>query len=377
MPSKTNFLRFPKPRKSLPPIPFLDLGVAHAPLRKAFLAKLGDLIDRNEFILGPEVDAFEKEFAAYCGAAHGIGVSNGYDALRLTLEAMGIGPGDEVIVPDFTFAASAFAISHAGARPRFVDVEAETFCLDPSKIEAAITPATKAIMPVHLFGHPADLDPIVAIARKHNLKVIEDAAQAHGATYRGRRVGAQADAGCFSFYPSKNLGALGDAGMVVTNDASLTDRIRTLRNCGSRVRYQHDFVGYNNRLDSFQAALLRIKLKGLDKANRLRQKVAAVYGRYLAYQAMQSKDWAKPVYHLYVIRSESRDKLRDRLTAAAIGCGVYYPVPLHLQPCYKSFGGKAGDFPVSERLAREVIALPMFPELKPAQIRRICGVVLS
>ncbi len=374
---KARVLEFPKPRKAPPPIPFLDLTPHHRPLKAAFLKKLGDLIDRNEFILGAEVDAFEKEFAAYCGAANGIGVSNGYDALRLTLEAMGIGPGDDVLIPAFTFAATAFAVSHSGAAPRLVDVDPETFTIDPAKIEAAITPRTRAIMPVHLFGHPADMDPVNEIAGKHGLKVIEDAAQAHGARYKGKRVGGLANAGCFSFYPSKNLGGLGDAGMVVTNDPAITDRIRVLRNCGSKVRYVHDFVGYNNRLDSFQAALLRIKLKGLDKANGKRRKIAGIYDRLLAYQAPKVRDWAEPVHHLYVIRTESRDKLKERLTAANIGCGVYYPIPLHLQPCYRGLGYSEGQFPVSERLAREVLALPMFPELTPAQAKRVAGVVLS
>jgi dTDP-4-amino-4,6-dideoxygalactose transaminase len=377
MASKSRELKFPPIRKPLPPIPFIDLGAHHQPFKKAFLKKVAELIDRSEFILGAEVDAFEKEFAVYCGGSIGVGVSNGYDAIRLTLEAMGIGAGDEVVIPAFTFAATAFGVSHAGATPRFVDVDPETYTMDPGKLASAITPRTKAVMPVHLFGHPADLDPILAIARKRGLKVIEDAAQAHGATYRGKRVGALADAGCFSFYPSKNLGALGDAGMVVTSDGSLAERIRLLRNCGSKVRYVHDAVGYNNRLDNLQAAFLRVKLKGLDRANDRRRKAAKEYGRYLDEMAPVVRDWAGHVYHLYVIRSDQRDGIKERLAKSGIPTGVYYPIPLHLQPCYRGLGGKEGDFPVSEKVAREVLALPMYPELTPVLVRRIAGSVLA
>jgi dTDP-4-amino-4,6-dideoxygalactose transaminase len=364
-------------RKAPGSLPFIDLGAHHRPLKKALLKKLADLVDRSEFVLGEEVEAFEREFAAYCGGRHGVGVSNGYDALRLILEGMGIGAGDEVIVPAFTFAASAFAVSHAGATPRFGDIDLETYTLDPSKLAQAVTPRTRAIMPVHLFGHPADLDPILDFARARNLRVIEDAAQAHGARYKGRRVGALADAGGFSFYPSKNLGALGDAGLVVTSDDALADRIRLLRNCGSRTRYVHEAVGYNNRLDNLQAAFLRLKLKGLEKANRLRRKAAAHYGRYLRYLAPDVRDWAEPVYHLYVVRVENRDAVRERLGKAGIPTGVYYPVPLHLQPCYRSLGYREGDFPVAERAAREVLALPMYPELPPKVIERTAQVVLA
>lgn len=352
-------------------MPFVDLAKHHRPLRKAFLRKAAELYDSAQFILGEEVAAFEREFAAFVGAGHAVGVSNGYDALRLILEGLGVGAGDEVVVPAFTFAATAFAVSHAGATPRFADVDRETYTLDPARFEAAITPRTKAVIPVHLYGHPADMDPILEIARARGLKVVEDAAQAHGATYRGRRAGSLGDAAAWSFYPSKNLGAIGDGGAVTTSDAALADRVRVLRNCGSRGRYVHDAVGYNNRLDNLQAAFLRLKLKVLEKANARRRRAAAAYGKALGKRAPVVRPWAGAVWHQYVVRLPERDAVQKRLDGAGIPSVVYYPVPLHLQPCYRDLGGREGDHPESERAAREVLALPMHPELTSADIRRV------
>jgi len=363
-------------RKQAAALPFIDLTAHHKPLRKAMLRKFGEILDSSQFILGPEVEAFERELAAYCGSTIGIGVSNGYDALRLALEAYGIGAGDEVILPTFTFAATAFAVTHAGATPKFVDIEPSTYGIDVKALAQAIGPRTKAVIPVHLFGHPADMDGLLAVARDRGLKVLEDAAQAHGARLGKRRVGSMGDVGCFSFYPSKNLGALGDGGALVTNDAALAAIIRKLRNCGQADRYTHEFVGYNNRLDNIQAALLRLKLKRLDVSNGKRQAIARLYGKLLkGVGTPVVRPGSEHVYHLYVIRHPKRDAVRQALADAGIPSGVYYPVPLHLQPCYRSMGHKAGDFPVAEAAAREVLALPIYPELSAADARRVAKVV--
>ncbi len=365
--------------KAKPPagaFPFIDLTAHHKPLRKAMLKKFGEILDSSQFILGPEVEAFERELAAYCGSTIGIGVSNGYDAIRLALEAYGIGPGDEVILPTFTFAATAFAVTHAGATPKLIDIEPSTYSIDVKALAQAIGPRTKAVIPVHLFGHPADMAGVMTIAKQSGIKVLEDAAQAHGARLGKRRVGSIGDIGCFSFYPSKNLGALGDGGALVTNDSALATVIRKLRNCGQADRYTHEFVGYNNRLDSIQAAMLRLKLKRLDASNRRRQAIAKLYGKLLRGVGTPAvRAGAEHVYHLYVIRHPKREEIRQALTRSGIPCGVYYPVPLHLQPCYRSMGHKEGDFPVAEAAAREVLALPIYPELKPAQVRRVANAV--
>jgi dTDP-4-amino-4,6-dideoxygalactose transaminase len=351
------------------PIPFVDLGAHHRKFAAAFRKRVDAILSSSQYILGEEVAAFEKDFARYLGVKHAIGVANGTEALVLALKALGIGPGDEVIVPTFTFAASAIAVTHAGATPRFIDVDDRFFCLDPSKL--TVTPKTKAILPVHLYGHPADLDPILRFARKHNLKVIEDAAQAHGATYRGGRVGTFGDAGCFSFYPSKNLGALGDGGAVVTNDDATAERLRMWRNVGQRGKYEHVVAGHNSTL---QAAFLRVKLPKLDAHNRLRAKNAALYTKALRgiVGTPEVRDGSTHVYHIYAIRSPKRDAIRAALTEAKIPCGVYYPIPMHRQPCYPSNGL---SLPVSEALAREVLALPMFPEMKKGQIAEVVRVV--
>lgn len=353
-------------------IPFIDLTAHHRKFAAAFRKKLDELVGNSQFTLGEELDRFEREFAAYIGAKHAIGVSNGTDALRLACQAIDLKPGDEVIVPADTYIATALGVTWAGGIPRFVDVALDTFNLDPAKIEEAITPRTRAIMPVHLFGHPADMDPILEIARRRGLRVIEDAAQAHGATYKRRRVGGLGDLGCFSFYPSKNLGALGDGGMITTNDDALALKLRMLRNLGQREKYVHEILGVNNRLDNLQAAFLRIKLRKLDAHNRLRQKAAERYARKLAgtsavVPAMRLGCFH--VYHIYSIRHPRRDALRSALQAAGIGCGVYYPVPVPFQKCYLPLGYKAGDFPVTEQLARESLALPMYPEITAAHIR--------
>lgn len=356
------------------PIPFVDLGAHHRKFAGAFRTKVNQLLRSSQYILGEEVGAFEKEFAKFLGVKHVVGVANGTEALVLAIKALGIGPGDEVIVPSFTFAASAIAVTHAGATPRFVDVDDRSYCIDPSKL--TMTPRTKAIMPVHLYGHPADLDPILAFARANGLQVIEDAAQAHGATVGGRRVGSIGDAGCFSFYPSKNLGALGDGGAISTNDDELAGKLRMWRNVGQRGKYEHVVPGHNSRLDTLQAAFLRVKLPKLDAHNKLRAKNAALYAKALggAVGTPAVREGATHVYHVYAIRSPKRDAIREALGMAKIPCGVYYPIPMHKQPCYPSNGQ---SLPVSEALSRELLALPMFPELTRAQIDAVVRVVRS
>jgi len=359
-------------------IPFLDLAAHHKPFAAAFRRKFDELLRNSEFVLGRELEAFEKEFAAYLGVRHAVGVSNGTDALRLAFEAVDLRPGEEVIVPAYTFAATAFGVTFAGGVPRFVDVREDTYNLDPAKIEAAITPRTRAILPVHLAGQPADLDPILEIARRRNLRVIEDAAQAHGATYQGRRAGAIGDLGCFSFYPTKNLSALGDGGVVTTNSDAFAGRLRMLRNLGQKKRYVHEFPGHNNRLDNLQAAFLRIKLRKLDANNRRRARAAALYAKELAgTEAVLPRALPEcgPVWHLYSILHPRRDAVREALQAAGIACGVYYDRPLPSQECYRSLGHRPGDFPVAERLSARTLSLPIFPEITPAQVRAVAKIV--
>jgi dTDP-4-amino-4,6-dideoxygalactose transaminase len=317
-------------------------------------------------VLGQDVKAFEEEFAAFCQADYAVGVDSGYSALELILRAYGIGPGDEVITAANTFIATALAITNTGARPVLVDVDPATFNLDPARLEDAITPATRAIMPVHLYGQTADMDPILSIASQHGLRVIEDAAQAHGARYKGKRAGSLGDAAGFSFYPGKNLGAYGDGGAVVTNDAQLAKRIRMLRDLGMRVKYHHEIKGFNHRLDTMQAAVLRVKLRHLDDWNSARQQVARQYGDRLAHLPIvtpYSPDWAEHIYHLYVIRTKDRDALQNYLNQAGIATGLHYPIPIHLQPAYPELGYQEGDFPITERYAKEILSLPMYPEL--------------
>ena len=359
-------------------VPFLDLHAAYLELKPEIDAAISRVLDSGWYILGPEVDAFEAEYAAYCEAEHAIGVANGLDALHLALLAMGVGPGDEVIVPSNTYIATWLAVSQCGATPVPVEPVEATYNIDPARIEAAITPATRVILPVHLYGQPADLDPILAIARKHGLRVLEDAAQAHGARYKGRRIGAHGDAVAWSFYPGKNLGALGDGGAVTTNDPELADRIRVLRNYGSRVKYVNEVKGVNSRLDPLQAAVLRVKLRYLDEWNARRQAQAAHYRSHLAHTATGAltlphvPDWASPVWHLFVVRHPQRDALAQQLATAGIGTLIHYPIPPHQQQAYANAGFAADAFPLAQEMAREVLSLPVGPQMAMNNVERIC-----
>lgn len=358
-------------------IPFLDLRASYLELKSEIDDAIAQVLDSGWYILGPEVEAFESEYAAYCEAEHAIGVANGLDALHLALLAMGVGPGDEVIVPSNTYIATWLAVSQCGATPVPVEPDERTYNINPDLIEAAITPRTKVILPVHLYGQPADLDPILAIARKHGLRVLEDAAQAHGARYKGRRIGAHGDAVAWSFYPGKNLGALGDGGAVTTNDPVLTDRIRVLRNYGSRVKYVNEVKGFNSRLDPIQAAVLRVKLGVLDEWNARRQGIAQRYLEGLAGSGLvlpQVPEWAEPVWHLFVMRHPERDALMKRLKEAGVGTLIHYPVPPHLQTAYAVMGFGAGAFPVAERMAGEILSLPMGPQMAAEGVEVICRV---
>lgn len=359
-------------------IPLVDLQAQYATIK----AEVGEAIDRIlsscKFILGEEVKLFEQEFAAACGAKHGIGVASGTSAIHLALTAVGVKPGDEVITTPFTFIATAEAISHCGAKPVFVDVDPKTYNIDPAKIERAITKKTRAILPVHLYGQPVDVDAILEVARKHGLKVVEDAAQAHDALYKGRRVGSLADAACFSFYPGKNLGAYGDAGGVVTNDAAVADTVRLLRDHGRRDKYEHLVVGYGERIDALHAAVLRVKLKKLAGWTKARRQAAARYDSLLAgipgLQLPYVLPGVDPCYHLYVVRTDRREELQKALSEAGIESGRHYPIPLHLQPAYKDLGYKPGDFPSAELAARTVVSLPLYPELPAEAQERAAGV---
>ncbi len=360
-------------------VPFLDLKAQHAPLRAQFDRAIASVIDSGAFAGGPFVTKFEDEFAAFCGCNYAIGLGNGTDALWLALLALGVGPGDEVITVPTTFMATAEAISYCGATPVFVDIDENTYTIDPAKIQEAITDKTKAIIPVHLFGQPADMDPILEIARVHNLFVIEDAAQAHGAEYKNRKAGTLGDAGCFSFYPSKNLGAFGEAGAVVTNDSKLQEKIRILRDHGQTRKYCHTMIGWNCRMDGIQAAVLSVKLQHLKRWNDLRRDHARKYNEGLAkiedlvipFEA----SYARHIYHVYTVRVNERDRFMQTLADKGIGSSVHYPVPIHLQEAYRGLGYKNGAFPIAERAAEEFVSLPMFPELTEAQLERVVDVV--
>ena len=355
-------------------IPFVDLPAQYRALKPEIDAAVAKVFENAQFILGPAVAAFERDFAAFCGTSEAIGVNSGTSALHLSLLAAGVGPGDEVITVPFTFVATVAAIEYAGAKPVLVDVEPEFLTMDPTKLEAAITPRTKAIIPVHLFGQPADMDPIMASAKKHGLVVIEDACQAHGSEYRGKRCGSIGQLGCFSFYPGKNLGAYGEGGAVVTNDPVLAKKIRLLRAWGEEVRYEHKYRGFNYRMDGVQGAILGVKLRHLEAWTEARRRNAAEYGRRLAettVNVLRERRDVRHVYHLYVVRLPQRDGWRDRLTEAGVQTGVHYPIPVHLQPAYRDLGYAAGDFPICEEASREVLSLPMFPELTDAQIAEV------
>lgn len=352
-------------------VPFLDLKTPYLELKEKLDAAYHHVMESGWYVLDREVEALEQEYASYCEVKHCIGVGNGLDALHLILRAMDIGPGDEVIVPANTYIATWLAASYAGAKPVPVEPDEMTYNIDPMLIEKAITKRTKAIMPVHLYGQPADMDPILDIARKYNLKVIEDAAQAQGARYKGRRTGGLGDAAGFSFYPGKNLGAFGDGGAVTTNSDELAERVRMLRNYGSTKKYLNELKGFNSRLDELQAALLRVKLKKLDEWNGRRKKIAQQYQKLLKNipQAVMPyvPEWADPAWHLFVIRHVHRDELQNALGSAGVGTMIHYPIPPHRQNAYLDLGYKEGSFSISEQLAKEVLSLPMGPHLDEEQ----------
>jgi len=347
-------------------VPFVDLTTQFQAMRDEVVPAMTKIMQGAHFILGEEVALFEKEFAAFCEAGYAVGVDSGTSALELALRAYHIGPGDEVITVTNSFIATALAISRTGATPVFVDVAPPTYTLDVSQLPRALTSHTKAIIPVHLYGHPADMDTIMEIAQAHNLVVIEDACQAHGARYKGRRAGSLGHAAAFSFYPAKNLGAYGDGGMVVTSDEQVTAKIRMLRDYGQREKYHHLMQGFNHRLDTLQAAVLRAKLKHLDAWNQARRRHARQYAELLAQSPAvlpAEADYAEAVYHLYVIRVDDRNELKAYLQSQGIATGIHYPIPIHLQPAYRDLGYHRGDFPVAERDAKQMLSLPMYPEL--------------
>ncbi len=353
-----------------PSIPLVDLKAQRQAISEEIEAAIAKVVERCDFVLGEEVSRFESEFAEYCGVASAIGVANGTDALQLACRALDIGADDEVIVPAMTFASTAFAVSLTGARPVIVDVREGDALIDPDKIECAITSRTKAIIPVHLYGRCADMAAIGAIAREYSLAVIEDAAQAHGAVYAGKRAGSSGDIGCFSFYPGKNLGAYGDGGLVTTASRDIAERIQLLRNCGSRTKYHHQQVGLNSRLDTLQAAILRAKLTHLEEWNAARRRIAAHYDEALRRISEVHCTPHTPgnVYHLYVIRLHGRDSVLQALNDRGIGAGVHYPFALHELEAYASLGYRAGAFPVAENWARQCLSLPIYPELTAAQV---------
>jgi dTDP-4-amino-4,6-dideoxygalactose transaminase len=371
-----------KPKRSIKPqmkVPFLDLKAHHAPMIDEFEGAIRKVIESSAFAGGPFVERFEEEFAAYCGSKCAIGVGNGTDALWLTLLALGIGEGDEVITVPNTFIATAEAITYCKAQPVFVDVDETTFTMDPAELKRSVTARTKAIIPVHLFGQPADMDPILEFARAHGLFVIEDAAQAHGAEYKGRKAGTMGDAGSFSFYPGKNLGAFGEAGAIVTDDAELRKKIQVLRDHGQARKYYHTMVGWNCRMDGIQAAVLSIKLRHLERANLLRREHALQYNQAFAgideIATPFEASYARHVYHVYAIRVQERDEIRRRLEEKGIGSAVHYPIPIHLQEACRNLGYTAGAFPVAESLAEKFLSLPMFPELTEEQIEYVAHCV--
>jgi len=363
-----------------PQVPFVDLAAQYPTIAPEIDEAVAKVIHDTDFILGREVGLFEEEFAAYCEAKYAVGVDSGTSALELALRAYDIGPGDEVITAANTFIASALAISHAGAKPVLVDVDPFTYTIDVAGIAKAITPRTKAILPVHLYGHPAHMDPIRQLAEKHGLVVIEDACQAHGARYKGKRAGSLGHAAAFSFYPGKNLGAFGDGGIVVTNDREIANRLEMLRNYGQKEKYHHQFRGYNRRLDTLQAAILRVKLKYLDKWNAARRWNAKLYQESLQGVGVitpAEAAGAESVWHLYVIRTEDRDMIRESLVNRGVSAGIHYPIPIHLQPAYKDLGHKRGDFPITEAQAQRILSLPMYAELTPEAIKHVTQSIVT
>lgn len=359
-------------------IPYLDLPLQMRGIRKEIDAAIARTLDNCSFALGPDVAQFEKEFARFCDAKECIGLNNGTSALHIALKLLGVGPGDEVVTTPFTFVATSWAISYVGAKPVYVDVDDATFNIDPKLVEKAITKKTKALLPVHLYGQPCDLDALLAIGKKHGVPLVEDAAQAHGATYNNKVIGTFGVMSCFSFYPGKNLGAYGESGALVTNDAGFAARARALRDHGSTTRYYHDEVGYNYRMEGMQGAILGVKLKHLADWTKARQRVARRYNEMLAGTPLQlptEAPFAKSAWHLYVVRHENRDKLKAHLDANGVGCALHYPLPLHLQKAYAELGHKRGDFPVAEKAADRCLSLPIYPEMTDAQIERVASVV--
>ncbi len=361
-------------------IPLVDLRAQYDSIRWEMDAAIQRVLDTTSFIMGPEVAAFERAFADYCGVPHAIGVSSGTDALHLALRACGVGRGDEVVTTPFTFIATIEAILMTGARPVFCDIHPATYNIDPAGIESVVTSRTRAILPVHLYGQPADMDAVNAVAARHGIRVIEDAAQAHGAGYKGRRVGTLAEMACFSFYPGKNLGAYGDAGAVVTASAELAGAVRMLRDHGRREKYEHLIAGFGNRLDTLQASVLGAKLPHLDAWTARRRHLAALYSRFLSSTIVKIPAvpaWADPVWHLYVVEPPNRETARNALKKAGVASGVHYPIPLHLQPACADLGYRRGAFPRAEHAAASVLSLPLYPELADRSVERIADVLLS
>lgn len=355
-------------------IPFVDLKAQYQSIKPEIDAAVGRVLESSQFVLGPEVAAFEKQFAAYCQTRHAMGVNSGTSALHLALLAAGVGAGDEVITVSMTFVATAAAIAYVGARPVFVDVDPLSYTMDVNQIEAKITKRTKVIMPVHLYGQSADMDPIVELARRHGLVVIEDAAQAHGAEYRGKRVGSIGDLGCFSFYPGKNLGAYGEGGAITTDRDDLAKRIRMLRDWGQETKYHHVLLGFNYRMEGIQGAILGVKIKHIEDWNEARRRTAARYDSLLKGVVVPTQmDYARHVYHVYAVLAENRDEIATKLKDAGVATGIHYPIPVHLQECFAHLGYQRGDLPVTERVADMELSLPMFAELTQEQSHRVAA----
>jgi dTDP-4-amino-4,6-dideoxygalactose transaminase len=359
-------------------VPFIDLKEQHQGIRAELEASVLRVLTSGRYALGPEVEEFEREFAAFCGAKHAVAVNSGTSSLHLALLAAGVGPGDEVITVPFTFVATVASIMYTGAAPVLVDIGPDTYTMDPSHLQAAITPRTKALIPVHLYGHPADMDPILEIARRHGLAVIEDAAQAHGAEYHGRRTGSMGDLACFSFYPTKNLGSCGEGGMVVTNDAELARTVAIMRDWGQKEKNVHELPGFNYRMTAFQGAVLRVKLKHVEAWTEARRRLARRYNDLLPSDRVQlpvQRPDCRHVHHLYVVRTPERDALKESLAKARVHTAVHYPIPVHLQPYYARLGYGRGSFPVSEKAAEQVLSLPLYPELAEGSVSDVAEAV--
>jgi len=358
-------------------VPFVDLKTQYKAIKEDVMTEIGQALDGMQLFLGKNVQMLESEFAAYCGTDFAIGVGSGTDALHIALRACGIGPGDEVITVPNTFIATVEAIILAGARPVFVDIDPDNYNMDISQLRKMINNKTKAILPVHLYGQPADMEPIRELAEEYNLKVIEDSCQAHGAEYYGCRAGSLGDIGCFSFYFSKNLGAYGEAGIITTSDADIADRCRMIRDHGSSAKYHHSLIGFNGRLDELQAAVLRIKLPHLDEWTESRRRLAQAYSANLPADVVTPKEmpWAKHVYHLYVVRTPERDQLREWLTSKDIGVGMHYPIPIHLQEAWSEYSGEVYSLPVTERVTKQILSLPMYPEMSMDELNYVCDLI--